>query len=95
MLTFALVDDVAVEFGHNVARRVFHEGFVDELFVVVGPLLLPQSAKTSGCKTARMTRQLHPRRSTVLQKHVAGRCRQVQRILQIAKSKLKKWSHNL
>lgn len=94
-ITFALVDDVAVEFGHNVASRVFHEGLVDELFIVVGPLLLPESAKTSGRKTARMTRQLHPRRSTVLQQHIAGRCCQVQCILHKFKKSKEKHNHNL
>jgi hypothetical protein len=34
-----------------------------------------------------MTRQLHPRRSTILKKNVAGRCRQVQGILQNANKK--------
>ena len=87
MLTFALVDNVAVEFGYNVASRVFHQSLVDKLLVVVGALLLPKSSETSGCKTARMTRQLHPRRSTILKKNVAGRCRQVQGILQNANKK--------
>lgn len=66
-LTFALTSDVAVEFGHNVASRVLHQGFVDQLFVIVGARLLPKSADAGRGEAARMAGQLDPRGAPVLQ----------------------------
>ena len=40
-ITFALVADVAVILGDDIASRVLHERLVNNLLVVVGALFLP------------------------------------------------------
>jgi hypothetical protein len=80
-ITFALVADVAVILGNDIAGGVLHERLVNNLFVVVGPLLLPQGAQAGRSKRTGVAGQLNPRRAPVLQQDVGGRRRQIQRIL--------------
>jgi hypothetical protein len=59
-ITFALVADVAVILGNDIAGRVLHERLVNNLFIVVGSLLLPQGAQAGRSKRTGVTRQLNP-----------------------------------
>ena len=79
--TLAFVTDFPVESGHNVTGRVFHQGLVNDAFIVVRALLLPQSAGSSRSERSRMSWKLHPRTSAVPQQNVASRSRQIQRVL--------------
>ena len=55
-ITFALVADVAVILWNDIAGRVLHERLVNNLFVVVGSLLLPQSAQAGRSKGTGVSR---------------------------------------